>query len=229
MRRLLTLALLFYTSAAHAFTASFIQMNQANQSSGGGGGRTVFASDNFTAADGTNLAGRTPDLGGTWTDRDSCACEQIYSNALSMTASVSKWSYYVNTAPTSADYDVEATIQQASAGNVTPGIAGRINSSATNDTEFFLYWDGGTSWVLYKFVNGSATSLGTFTGNTPTTPVTIRLSMTGTTIQGIIAGTTQISVTDSSISAKGFPGIKGYFPDLDSSHIRKVDSWAAYQ
>ena len=112
--------------------------------------------------------------------------------------------YLAQFTPSSADYTVS--------GNCTPGpaganckIYGRANSSA--NTYYIAIFIGGTGVQLYKSVAGTLTQIGsTYSGVTSGTHL-ISLGMSGTTITAKVDGTTQITVTDSAISAAGNAGL----------------------
>lgn len=118
--------------------------------------------------------------------------------------------YYCNDAPSSADYAVEADLYAASQVN-SAGIAARLASAA--NTFYYLRFAAGSGWTLYKFVNGTATQLGsTITSKNIVTGSAMhcKLSCVGSTIAAFIDGaaTADISVTDTAISDAGYAGIR---------------------
>lgn len=114
--------------------------------------------------------------------------------------------YFYNDAPAGADYDVSALGRFTSTSNNQGGVTGRMASGANT---FYHARIAGSSVELYKFVAGSATLLGSVShGITTGVDFTITLSMAGTTIRALIDGVQKVSVTDSSITAAGFAGLR---------------------
>jgi hypothetical protein len=183
-----------------------------------------WASDNFTGTDGNVL----PTYSANWT-RDAGAVEQmqIISNAVRATNTGSFGAYAWNAAQaTNADYDVQATIFDATAGNsAMPGIMGRMTTTTSGDGYGAYYIDNATGWELWKRVSGSYTTLGNYVGDNPTTSRTVILRFSGTTISVHIGGVQRISVTDSAHSGKGYAGVFTRYGAASNS--RTLDTWSA--
>lgn len=108
----------------------------------------------------------------------------------------------------------------ASAG--TPGCTVRHGGSA-GTTSFYLFTGSGSgsgaAGKLYKLTGGTTYSLLQTTGNV-TNGDTIKLTVVGTTLETFIAGVSQGTVTDSSLST-GAPGIYGF------STVCRLDDFTA--
>jgi hypothetical protein len=62
---------------------------------------------------------------------------------------------------------------------------------------------------IQKVVSASATDLGSYTGGYVSgTTYTVKLSMSGTTLKAYVNGTERVSVTDSTYTATGVPGMR---------------------
>jgi hypothetical protein len=173
-----------------------------------------FASDSFAGTSGTALAGQALTSGGNWTNTNfspSGAVSKDGSGGVYSVGSGAEAIYYANGNPPSADYTVQATLNQLGApGNSTSWIGIGARVSTNGDGYFILYSPGGANLILYSIIGGTESALGTY--SLPSTPsnLTIALKVTGTTIQVIVNGTTQISVTNGSITAAGHVGVYGY-------------------
>lgn len=171
----------------------------------------AFLSDSFTDTAGTSLISHTPEAGGPWTMLAGSNTDfQIDNTAARLYCpSQSNPSMAVGASPPSADYSVFVNLQNFD--NLTgAGIVARASlSSGLNGYLMRLANDfPGTRWQLFKYVSGTRTSLGTGTvGNLAGGTMTMELIVSGTTITGKINGSSVISVTDTSISAIGAPGV----------------------
>lgn len=114
--------------------------------------------------------------------------------------------YYYNQQPLSADYDISCTINTTSTISCG-GIVGRCDPTAS--TFYTARWNAGFI-QLYKFVAGTSTLLGSGVSQTMTSgqDYTLTLSMSGSTIRVLWDGVQKISVTDTAITAIGYPGIR---------------------
>ena len=181
-----------------------------------------FVNDNFTGTDGTDLSSHTSDSGHTWTKRGGSAIV-INNNRINSAASDDSNGYYSSATPASADYEVQADFTVGNSANVTPAIGIRMATGAV--TGYIVLYGNGT-WELHAVVAGvEGAAIGTYTGDQPTTTKTVVLKASGTTISVTIGGVSRISVTDSSISAAGRPGVAEYFSDPDSA--KYIDNWSA--
>lgn len=182
-----------------------------------------FANDNFTDTDTTDLSAHTADSGATWTKRGGNAIT-INSNRISAAGSGESNGYYSSATPANADYEVEAIFHSDNSGGVTPAICLRMATGAA--TQYMLRYGGGT-WQLYEVSAGAETSIGSYTGDSLTNgnPRTVVLKAAGTTISVTIDTVERISVTDSTISAAGRPGVAEYYADVNT--VRYLDTWSA--
>lgn len=169
---------------------------------------TVF-SDTFTDTNGTLLQSHTPTIGTSWVKHSGSGSEDatISSNQLAtpILAGASLL-YYANGTPGNANYSTQATMTITA--NSGGGVTARHSSSATT---FYLarYLKSAGQWQLFKFVAGTATSLGTYSESiTNGTQKVCKLTCSGSTITVTIDGTLRITATDSAITAAGFGGVR---------------------
>lgn len=167
--------------------------------------------DTFTGTDETALS--TYDA--TWVRKatwngSSGGYVKILSNAAVFDTGSGPAVYYYNSAPSSADYETSVDITITS--DIPIGVAMRISSSGEN--AYFAYIPGKAYNVrLYKVVSGSQSQIGTSSGTVTWTNGSthnLKIKCTGTSIEAYWDGTLMLTVTDSSISAAGFPGL--YIP-----------------
>jgi hypothetical protein len=120
--------------------------------------------------------------------------------------------YYYNSAPPSADYSVSVGVVRRDAGtaNTSFGPVARVNTAA--NTMYAARWvRQSTRWELIKLVGGTATGLGTnYTQDlTVDQEYVCTLICDGDQISVEIDGVLRIGpVTDTAITAAGFPGIR---------------------
>ena len=169
-----------------------------------------FATDTFTEASDLTLASHTPEVGGTIVSHPDAsytstatidaATDRIFPNGTA--------AYYYSASPPSADYYVQADFFAAAITSVNAAICGRMDTTA--NTMYIIRLNNGTSWELRKIVAGTATTIGSSTNQLPTngTSKTVKLIMSGTSISVLVNGVTEISVTDSAISAAGKAGVR---------------------
>jgi hypothetical protein len=173
---------------------------------------TQFVNVNFTGSAGTALS--THDAN--WVKHTSYSTGSvILSDANRARRNTNNTSmYWYDSAPAGADYKVKAPLfaKEANGGASNTGVCGRVNTAA--NTMYLGRYGGGTTdaWQVFKIDGGVATQLGSNSSQTLTdeTAYDHELWMTGTSIelykQG--SGTPTISVTDSAISAAGYPGFR---------------------
>lgn len=178
---------------------------------GAAAGPAAFLQDGFSDAAGTDLAAHAPTTGGSWVAASSVtgntspkisASGRLYNQG---TASV----YRATTPSPAADYYVEAVIDfVANVSGETIGVAARM--SASDQTLYFARWSQtAAGWQLFKTVAGTATQLGATSADAfASGSRTLRLTVSGTTIGLSVGGTTLVSVTDTSIAAAGYAGIR---------------------
>lgn len=227
MRRLLIILIALCVAVA-GYAEDFVLIKK--KAAGGGGGPTTYANDTFTGADTTLLSAHTSDSSHTWTKSGGGSNAQIDTNKIRAATSNQFGLYYTSATSTSADYSVQATISDVTSYfGVTPGVAGRISTSAT--TGYYVSW-GVTSgrWDLYRVTDEYTTvSLGNWavaeggTGAPFTAPVIVKLNFSGTTISVDFDGTQRISVTDTTYQAAGRAGVGVFYSDTSG----RLDDWSA--
>lgn len=168
---------------------------------------TTTADDTMTGTAGTNLQSHTPDSGGgTWTKATGTTANatldgsgHCYDNGFNGPV------YYNSKTPASADYDIQVDSKSDASGSYAPGPIGRQSSSA--DTCYLVFFHGAIGdWLLYKHVAGTATNIGNYTGDVPTTLKSTLLSLSGNSQVFKIGGVTRITTSDTAVTATGFAG-----------------------
>ena len=169
----------------------------------------TFASDLFSGTSGTELA----TYSASWVRHSNYSSAPAYISSAGRARgdSTTPVCYYNTATPSSADYEVSADVAITSVGSAfTAGPVGRCNTTA--NTMYQARADGGdASWRLVKYVAGTFTQLGrsakTFSASTT---LNVRLRMSGSTIELYKEGegTAAVSVTDTSISAAGYSGLR---------------------
>lgn len=177
--------------------------------------------DNFTDTNGTTLTSHTPDSGGTWATGTSIML--INSNTLyaSVTQGFSSW--YHSSVPAGVDQDIQAAFGVPHSSAVGPGIGGRVSSD--NNNGYFLDHRNGT-WQLWERVGGAApTSIGTYSGDVPTSEKTGKLEIRDATKKVFVDGVERISSVNNGVTAKGYFGIHAYYSDTATT--RYIDTYFA--
>lgn len=180
------------------------------------------ANDNFTDTNGTLLTSHTSDSGHSWTlaptesgngEIQNNQCEDQNGNSPIL---------YISAVPASADYSVQCDVDGA---GDCGGPSGRITTVTVSDN-YHVQWNNGTSlWRLRKRISGSSTILATDGTDDPASAaVTVKLTMTGTTIAFSTNGTQRGSVTDTAITDAGRGGIR--FTGVTTDNI---DNWSTIE
>lgn len=173
-------------------------------------GAVTVASDTLNDDAGT-LVGRAGDFGGNWVEsfNDSATNGEVDAGTSSCRAAgVDNTNAMVYTlgAPSNADYDVDLELQNPHSVALDNG-HGIVGRYVDEDNHYGI--DAGTTGQLYKVVAGSQTTLGT--NFTIAVGDVVRLRMASDTIAADLdtgAGfVEQTSVTDTSHTSKGKPGI----------------------
>lgn len=111
--------------------------------------------------------------------------------------------------PETSDYSVQAVFYAAS---VVPGAKAELYARATAPfSYYFLQYVAGSGWSLGKrTVSGDRTILGTYVGDEIAAGSSrlAKIVAEGTSIKGYIDGVLRISVTNSQIGGKGYPGLR---------------------
>lgn len=173
---------------------------------------TIVSAAFSGGSDGDNLTGYTPETGSAPVKHSSYAGDQCLTGdgfARGVFHATNEALYVFPDALGSADYYVEAVMRRRELnGGSRLGIAGRIDTSA--NTFYFTWYNQTTGQLhLFKRVDGSATELGTPYTFTWFDEVehTIRLTMTGSSLEVTQNGTSRITATDSAITAAGYGGL----------------------
>lgn len=166
---------------------------------------TIFT-DTFTDADNTDIIAHTADTGQTWLAQTGFAPTnhaRVVNNALMPRSSQNV--YRANVTMPNANYEVEAVLSVLSnTGSV--GVTAR--ASATEST-FYAWRYQSNSWVLLERVAGVDTTLVIFSQTlTAGQTVTAKIVCNGNTIEGWVDGVLRATVTNSSITAAGSPGLR---------------------
>lgn len=171
---------------------------------------TTFASFDFTGSDSSTIQS----IDANWTFITSYSSNCIIDSNRGQRTSTTSTGYYYNEAPSSADYSVSLDIYRVSEGGSEPVIGPAARCSSSANTMYLLRQnlDGSDKLELYRVVAGSFTlkassfQAGPSTGNSQK----LTLDVSGTDLTGYIDDVEILSSTDSSISAAGFPGFRGY-------------------
>lgn len=168
--------------------------------------------DTFTDTSGTYLESHTPDIGGAWVRHPSYTSAKLQisnANRCRKDAVAAQTAYYNASDPGADDYTVSAVYRYLGTTiSAMPAVCARMNDSVV--TMYMVrYYPDSTVWQLYKLVSGTPTLIGSWSETlTAGDERLCELDVSGTTISVRIAGTTRISVTDSSITARGYAGIR---------------------
>jgi hypothetical protein len=157
-------------------------------------------SDTFTEASDTTLISHTSDSGHSWTKNQGNNLTVLASGDYLYNAAPSNTSKYtLGVTPASAEYDVQATVTASGNG---PGPSGR----ADFDNEYGCYFQSG-DWVLRKIVSGVETSIGSYTGDAPTSAKVVKLEIRDATKKVYIDGVERISSSDNAVTSVLNPGL----------------------
>lgn len=185
-------------------------------------GESAAMYDTFTDSDGTLLQNHVPNYpsGQTWTRGANTNVDitntQIYYDKITSTDATAGTIYYSSFIPTTADYSVNADIVVASNADISMAIMVRATAN-TNFIGYYTRWTSG-SWILYRINDGSVTTLGTYTGDAPTTTKNVELIVSSSDLTVKIDGTTRITYSDATpITATGRPAVYNRFATTGST------------
>lgn len=166
---------------------SYVTFTSTNASS--------FFADNFDRSDSTNIGDSWVEDSGDWI---------IDSGQLVAPVADDSILHNLN-APSSADYYVQAQGSSSEAFTDTPDIVARF----VDINNYYMFQSDGTQCTLYKKIQGNWTLLDNqpFTRSANTFN-TYRLEVAGNQIKGFIDNQLIVSAIDSSISEKGFGGLR---------------------
>lgn len=170
----------------------------------------IFVSDSFTDTDSTALQSHTGETGATWTKHASGlgADAIINNNQLAFTDAAGA-EYYASGTPASAEYDVEADVVVVdTTRDSAVGVLGRVDTSALT---WYLADHVGSlnQWRLFRRVNGSFTSLGSFSQDlTNATTYELKLEIRDAAKKLYVDGVERISNADDNVKPAGRAGVR---------------------
>lgn len=126
----------------------------------------------------------------------------------------------------------EVDFKAVAAGDFGMGVAGRIQPTNLTDNCYFgRYNDSSGGWQLGKIVSNTVTQIGTLvTAARPSGLVTVELVLNDDQISLVVNGSTVVGpVTDKSISAAGYAGIRGAgaVTSTTGQHLNSITAIAA--
>lgn len=169
---------------------------------------TVFASSNFNGTEGDNLS----TFDANWKKQSGATGDAEIASSRARQSSTTTTHYYYDAAAASADYTVSADLFNP--GEITTSIAGVTGRAASGASTFYQarYEAANTAVRLIKSVAGSFTQLGSVSRTSfpasDTRPIVLSMSGSNLEVTWNNEGTPLISVTDTGITAAGFPGIR---------------------
>lgn len=188
----------------------------------------AFVNDTFTDAAGTLLVNHLGETGADWTLHPSYANDAVISNANRCRPGAGTTAAYASGAPASAEYDVECDVEFLTDNNAANGPCGRMSTSA--DTHYHVRYSRNgldAQWELYKFVDGAATLLGTFTDLLIAgMPRRVKLEIRDAAKKVYIDGVERISSTDNAITDVGRAGLRLFRGDTNTTGIH-LDNFTA--
>lgn len=167
--------------------------------------------DTFTGTTGTVLSAHATDSGATWARRSADTITAVLTNQGRLRKSNASGGvgYYSSDLPATPDYTVKADLVVKSLVGGA-GVFGRLDpSGAGTGTYYFARYDTGAGqWQLIRNVNGIGAVIGTYT-QALTVGSTYRLSLdlNGSAIAMLVNDSRLFTVTDTSITAAGRPGV----------------------
>lgn len=172
---------------------------------------TMFFEDTFTAPGGT-LAGHVSDSGAAWSKHPLSPSTHSLSGfgGIYQPGAGEAGLMMPSAAPPNADYYVEADLLiKTVITGASIAICGRMSSADL--TYYGLRYTAG-SFILFKSVAGTLTTLGTYAATQPTNVAGImRLEMKGNQVSGLVNGVLRIGpVADTSVAAAGSVGTRIY-------------------
>lgn len=178
----------------------------------------MLASDSFTEASDLVLSSHTPEIGGSWIEHPhvnyngsgfqvDAATDAIFATGTDAS--------YINITPPSADYYAEADFKHVS--TISQNVAACVRMHDTDDTNYNVRFNSGTTFEMRRIVNGAAATIGSSTSNIPSVGnfTRGRLLVIGDQlwfyvyVAGVLQGSPIIGpVTDANITAAGRAGVR---------------------
>lgn len=186
---------------------------------------STYVQDSFTAADGTALNARSPDIGGTWTRHPGAASStppEIQGGKLVATTNNTYQNWFVDNAPSTPDYWVEFDWIYNGATDIIVGPMARAHPAL--NTTYAMVYRKSVGGMQMRAPGGAIGTDVAFTPATGGSGYMLRTKCTGTSIQGFVkrysdnqwltsAGTWSateqacITVTDTNITVARHGGI----------------------
>lgn len=185
----------------------------------------VFATATFTGTNGTAL--QTADTN--FTRHPSYTANCVIDTNECKGDSASTTAYYHSGSPVGASYKVSATLHKVAQTSGFPGVCGRISTST--NTFYLARWNEGESgWQLYKFVNGTATQLGSTVTDTFTAGsshnITLEMDAAAQTVKLFKKGESTAAITassETSITDAGKSGLRILGTDIRLDNFSAED------
>ncbi len=184
---------------------------------------TLAFQDTLSGASSGSLAGRTSTSGSTWANSassnqaDAMAVDAIPSITQTSSGADGCMGVVSNWTPPGANVGFGMKVQLY-AGTIQMGPGARIADPSGQGVQgyFFQAAPASNQWQLYKATTSGASfnQIGTPVSHTFGTEVHyMYLLVNGSTITGYVDGTSVMSATDSTVTAAGLVGIRGYCPN----------------
>lgn len=181
----------------------------------------AFVEDSFTEASDTNLENHTGETGASWTKAPSETDTLVVDSGSNILTGSGL--YYASGTPAGAEYDVEATIFTGATGVRGTEIYARGSDSA--ETYYRARHAGhDDEFQLDKCVNGTLTSLGTWTLVADNSEHTLKLEVRDATKKVYVDGVERISSTDNDITDAGLVGVGAFNADTNNAYLVSVSA-----
>lgn len=121
----------------------------------------------------------------------------------------------------SANHTVQASVT-AQVATSNPGVLARFSASASNTYYMWRDSNDGNVLQLFKRVTGTFTQLGANVAETPSPSFTLKLTVSGSSVEGFLDGVSKRTVTDTAITGHVRTGLR------DNVLGTKVDDFTAF-
>lgn len=120
----------------------------------------------------------------------------------------------------SANHAVQASVT-AQVATSNPGVLARFSASVSNTYYMWRDSNDGNVQQLFKRVTGTFTQIGSNVAGTPAPPFTLRLTVSGSSLEGLLDGVSKITQTDTAITGNVRTGLR------DNVLGTKLDNFSA--
>jgi len=194
-----------------------------------------FATDSFTDSAGTLITAHTSDSGHSWTLHPATGASsnsQISNaNRFRNGSSTKIIVAYINSAPASADYDVQAGLVYKTDQNQVVSVLGRIDTAVDTWIRFGHFTNSVShKWQVQESVNGTAVQIGSDSNQTLTVDqeYTAKLSIRGPTVNVSVDGAAVCgSPITTSVTGAGRAGIHFNAIAMTDSTGTHIDNFSA--